>query len=249
MTEPLPEYKRTALEQQRSALLEEYTAANRQLNATLSAADRTKIERQIANLEEQIQKIEERLGRGTAQTGQAAEPPVTETTTPPPALLPPTATAGTTSQNQPPVPSKRGLLGWFHQLSDGSKAAVIVAVITGIFTVVVALISLLGDVIPPSNGPGPTPSSLTYVVRVEGQSSADSGLADARVTLEVPGRAPLDAFTDSNGVAAITVPAQYVGGSAVLLVEAAGFAPLRQNITLDSSMLPPLVRLMPAQQP
>lgn len=193
--------------------------------------------------------IERQLGRGTGQTGQAAEPSMAATTTPAPATPPVTPTAGTTPQNQPPAPSKRGPLGWFHQLSDGSKAAVIVAVITGIFTVVVALISLLGDVIPPPNGPGSTPSPLAYVVRVEGQDSAGTRIKDAKVTLEVPGRPPLDTFADNNGVAVLTVPAQYVGGQAVMIVEAAGFAPFRQNIAIDVGSLPPLVRLERLTQP
>ena len=64
--------------------------------------------------------------------------------------------------------------------------------------------------------------------------------------MEVPGRPPLDAYTDSNGVATIIVPGQYVGGSAVIIVEAPGFAIFRQNIRVDAGALPPLVRLSPS---
>ena len=66
-----------------------------------------------------------------------------------------------------------------------------------------------------------------------GTEQPGNGIKDAKVTLEVPGRPPLDAYTDSNGVATIIVPAQYVGGSAVIIVEAPGFATFRQNIRVE----------------
>ena len=230
MTEPLSDYKRRALEQQRKALLEEYEAANEQLAQMLSAADQTKIKRQIADLEEKIQEVERQLGREPAQTGQDAERPAPTTTTPPGAS---------------PAASKSGLCGWFSRLPDAGK----VAVITGIFAVIVALIPVVASLIRSPDGPTPTPTPMSYVVRAEGQNSPGTGIKDAKVTLEVPGRPPLDAYTDSNGVATIIVPGQYVGGSAVIIVEAPGFAIFRQNIRVDAGALPPLVRLSPLQQP
>jgi hypothetical protein len=230
MTEPLPDYKRRALERQRDALLEEHKAAINQLTQTLSAADQTKIKRQIADLEEKIQEVERQLGREPAQTDQDAERPAPTTTTPPGAS---------------PAASKSGLGGWFSRLPDAGKAAVI----TGLFAVIVALIYGVADMIPRLSGPTPTPTPMIYVTRVEGQNSAGTTIKDAKVTLEVPGRPPLDAYTDSNGVATIIVPAQYVGGSAVMIVEAPGFTTFRQNISIDAGTLPPLVRLSPLQQP
>ncbi len=250
MPDPLPEYKRLALGQQRKDLLQEYQAASKQLSQALGAVEQEKIKRQIAHLEEQIQEIERQLGTPPAPV-EADEVHSTPPTDGKPSLEPvkePQPGAKPVTPSTPDVAApKSGLGGWFSRLPDAGKAAVI----TGVFAVIVALITLLAQIIPPPNGPASaaTPTPMAYVVRIEGQDSAGTGIKDAKVTLEVPGRPPLDTFTDSTGVAVLTVPAQYIGGQAVMIVEAAGFAPFRQNIAIDAGSLPPLVRLERPTQP
>ncbi len=177
----------------------------------------------------------------------STSPAAGSTLAPVPSASPGTPTATMPPPTASPAAAKSGLAGSFSRLPDAGKAAVI----TGVFAVIVALITLLAQIIPPPNGPASaaTPTPMAYVVRIEGQDSAGTGIKDAKVTLEVPGRPPLDTFTDDNGVAVLTVPAQYIGGQAVMIVEAAGFAPFRQNIAIDAGSLPPLVRLERPTQP
>jgi hypothetical protein len=198
------------------------------LPKTMSDVDQIKIKRQIADLEQQIQDIERQLGQGPSQTGQHTGQP---------------APAPTASPNASPAESKSRPGGWFARLSTAERAAVI----GGIFTVIAVLITVLADRIRPPDGPTPTPTPMSYVVRVEGQNSTGTGIENAKVTLNVSGRPPLEALTDSNGVAVIKVPEEYVRGSAVMIVEATGFVPVSKNITLDAGVLPPVVQLAPTQ--
>ena len=68
----LPDYKRKALEQRRTDLIEEYEAVNAQLRRTLSDADELKLKRQQRHLEEQIAEVESELGQ--APTAPAPSP-------------------------------------------------------------------------------------------------------------------------------------------------------------------------------
>lgn len=114
MTEPLPEYKRRALERQRDALLEEHEAANQQLPQMLSAADQTKIKRQIADLEEKIQEIERQLGRDPAQTDRTVGPAApAETTTLPTASSAAEHKPEQLQDDQPPLHKRL----WFTYLA------------------------------------------------------------------------------------------------------------------------------------
>ena len=87
----------------------------------------------------------------------------------------------------------------------------------------------------------PAPTAFDYLVRV--RDPAGAALRNAKVTVEVPGRAPLDDFADVNGLVVITIPATYVDQAGKLIVEAAGFEIYRQNITLQAGQLPDEVRL------
>jgi hypothetical protein len=62
MTNGLPDFKRKALERRRASLLEEYDAVNRQLDLTLEAGQRVRLERQLEDLERQIAEIDAQLG-------------------------------------------------------------------------------------------------------------------------------------------------------------------------------------------
>ena len=58
----LPDYRRSALEQRRAGLIEEYEAVSAQLGRTLSDYDGLKLKRQQRHLEEQIAEVEAELG-------------------------------------------------------------------------------------------------------------------------------------------------------------------------------------------
>jgi hypothetical protein len=92
--------------------------------------------------------------------------------------------------------------------------------------------------------PTPPPASFDYLVRV--RDSAGATLPNAKVTIEVPGRTPLDDFTDVNGLVVFTIPATYVDRTGKLIAEATGFEIYRQNITLQAGLLPDEIRLSPA---
>lgn len=66
MSNPVPDYKRKALEKRRAALIEEYEAASAQLDRALADVDRLRLQRQADDLERQIQGIDDQLGRAGA---------------------------------------------------------------------------------------------------------------------------------------------------------------------------------------
>lgn len=72
MVNPLPEYKRKALEKRKATLIEEYEAANAQLEHTLDDVNALRIKRLIQGLESQIQEIESLLGQGTTTPAKAS---------------------------------------------------------------------------------------------------------------------------------------------------------------------------------
>ncbi len=86
------------------------------------------------------------------------------------------------------------------------------------------------------------PQPFTYQVRVEAKAASEY-LPETKVTIEVGGKAPLDAVTDVNGLGRIPIPAEYAGQPAVLIVEAAGYQRYRQNVDLVEDALPQVVQL------
>lgn len=116
-------------------------------------------------------------------------------------------------------------------------------------SVLVVLVSMLALLVGCTSSPTPTtpPAAFDYLVRVRDPSGAS--LRNAKVIIEVPGRAPLDDFTDVNGLAVIQIPATYVDASGKLIVEAPGFEIYLQNLTLQVGQLPDEVRLSLATTP
>ncbi len=119
--------------------------------------------------------------------------------------------------------------------------------------VIVALIGLAGVIFATvwatSNGDTPSPDpttsvadTFTYNVRVQDKSTAD-GIANAVVTIEVGGKAPLDGITDSTGLARIFVNASHAGQPGRLIVEADGYERYRQEIDIVEGALPDIVPL------
>ncbi len=105
----------------------------------------------------------------------------------------------------------------------------------------------------PPNSPTPTTpnspiSSFAYQVRVQTEST-NNHIRRAHVTIEVRGKAPLDDFTDVNGLARLFIPTEYVNQPGVLLVEASGYQRHRQHIDLIKDTLPDVVQLEASPTP
>lgn len=96
---------------------------------------------------------------------------------------------------------------------------------------------------PPEEAPA---ASFTYLMRVQ-DKNAGQDIANAVVTIEVGGKAPLDAITDSTGLARIFVSADHSGQPGRLIVEAEGYNRHTQNIDLMEGDLPKVVPLEPVE--
>src|SRR5262249_39723759 len=105
---------------------------------------------------------------------------------------------------------------------------------------IIGLIGVIGAALINRGFPFPisTPSSGTfsYQVRVQSQNNTQN-IAGAKVTLEVGGIAPLDEFTDSNGIAQLSIDVARAGKSGRLTVEATGYQQYVQNIDVKQDAL------------
>lgn len=88
--------------------------------------------------------------------------------------------------------------------------------------------------------------NFDYQVRVKVQSTGDF-IENAVVIIEVSGKAPLDAVTDSNGLARVFIPSEYVGKPGVLIVKAPEYEMYTENMDLTKDALPDIVLLKPRQ--
>lgn len=88
----------------------------------------------------------------------------------------------------------------------------------------------------------PTPASFTYGVTVK-DDATNQPIANAKVRIEVAGKAPLTEYADSNGFARIFIPALLAERPGRLTVEADGYAIDVRNIDLWPDRLPAEVRL------
>lgn len=94
----------------------------------------------------------------------------------------------------------------------------------------------------PTATPQATPAGFTYGVTVKDEG-ANQPIANAKVLIEVTGKAPLDEYTDSNGFARLIVPTTHAEHPGRLTVTAQGYAVKVQNIDLSRDQLPEEVRL------
>ncbi len=89
-----------------------------------------------------------------------------------------------------------------------------------------------------------TPSNFSYLVQVQAKDT-DENVTRAEVTIQVTGKAPIDAITDSKGIARIFIPASYVGQPGLLIVDTKRYERYTQNIDLTKASLPDVVLLEP----
>jgi hypothetical protein len=85
-------------------------------------------------------------------------------------------------------------------------------------------------------------NSFAYLIRVQ-EESTNRNIPNAKVTIEVTGQTPLDARTDTNGLARIFIDVLYAGKPGRLLVESNGYVSYRQEIDLTQGALPGILLL------
>lgn len=122
----------------------------------------------------------------------------------------------------------------------GLPIPIIVALIALIGVIITVLPALVDD----GNEP-PTPPPFAYLVRVQVMDTGEYVL-DVRVTIEVPGQAPLNGITDANGLARIFIPSSHAGQPGRLIVEASRYERYWQSIDLTEDALPHVVQLEPS---
>ncbi len=114
--------------------------------------------------------------------------------------------------------------------------------LTALIVILVSTFSLAVGCSPSTPTPLPTLAQFSYQVRVQVQDTGDY-VPNARVTIEVGGKAPLDDITDVNGIARIFVSTSHAGQPATLIVETDGCEKYRQHIDLIEGTLPDVVFL------
>ncbi len=81
-----------------------------------------------------------------------------------------------------------------------------------------------------------------YAVRLLAEETGQS-LPNVQITIEVAEHAPLQAITDSNGFARISIDAAHAGKPSRLLIDASGYKVYRQEIDLIEGKLPDTILL------
>jgi hypothetical protein len=89
-----------------------------------------------------------------------------------------------------------------------------------------------------------TNTSFTYQVQVLAANDGEP-IPGAQVLIQIGEIAPLDEFTDSNGIARIIIDDTYIGQPGRLIVRANSYQTWEQNLTLDQQQLPDTVQLAP----
>ncbi len=112
------------------------------------------------------------------------------------------------------------------------------------------LISVLtlatGCTLPWSMSTSISTGSFSYLVRVQAEDSHEPPENGAEVTIELTdGKAPLVVETDSQGIARIIIPADYVGKPGRLIIKAKGYENYSLYIDLFKDVLPTSVSLKP----
>jgi hypothetical protein len=107
--------------------------------------------------------------------------------------------------------------------------AAILAGICGVIVIAIALTVL-------------TSSTFSYPVRVQALATGD-GIGNAKVTIELPGLAPINAYTDSNGFTSVMLVSTQIGKRAKIIAEAVGYQRYAQEIDVVRGTLPNTIRM------
>lgn len=85
-------------------------------------------------------------------------------------------------------------------------------------------------------------NTFSYPIRVQSKETGEN-IANARITIEVAGKAPLDEVTDTNGYARIFIDIGYTGQPSKLIVQSTGYKKYVQSIDLNRDILPDVIQL------
>ena len=116
-----------------------------------------------------------------------------------------------------------------------------------VFILVTLLAAGCSSATPASTSTTPTPV-FSYQVRVQAANTGQN-IANAKVTIDVEGKAPLIKQTDSEGFARIFVYTSHSNRPGLLIIEADGYQTYRRNIDLIADQLPSIVQLAPTTAP
>lgn len=87
-----------------------------------------------------------------------------------------------------------------------------------------------------------TEETFQYIVHVEDLSTGEV-IAGAEVIIEVIGKVPLNAISDSYGTARFIIDDERVGQPGRIRIEVTGYKAYRENIDLIEDILPDIVQL------
>ena len=88
----------------------------------------------------------------------------------------------------------------------------------------------------------PSPPAIHFIVQVRSQVTGEP-IVGGRILIRVAEQTPINAFTDSEGVARILVDSNYEGQLGYLIVEAPGYERYIRNINLADESLPNIILL------
>ncbi len=129
-------------------------------------------------------------------------------------------------------------------ISPKHRVQIIIALIAFVGVIITAIAPLIfGGT--KSNSTA-TPTSFTYQVSV--QTLTNDPISGANIILELAnGKAPLNDFSDSTGLARIFIDTAYVEQPGRVIVKATGYKTYILNIDLTAKDLPKVIQLTPAE--
>jgi len=123
---------------------------------------------------------------------------------------------------------------------NSKSVPVIVAVIGLIGVIITALVTYL---VSKPDSKNDNPQFDYYKIRVV-EKVGGAFVGNAKVTIELSGNIiPLDAVTDTNGFAIITIPEEYMGKPGKLIVESQEHQTFYKFVNLSRDSLPDVVQL------
>jgi hypothetical protein len=155
------------------------------------------------------------------------------------------------TQSVPTGQKDRGhVISWLKKLPVGAQVTLLVSILTLIVTcvgwfVIPAVEHWIENrrTAPTSAGTDtPAGDYFFYYVRVQAKDKNEY-VENADVSIEIAGRAPLRAATDSNGYAMLQVPSSHAEQPGRLTVEKTGYKRHEETITLTKDALPRVVEL------
>lgn len=114
--------------------------------------------------------------------------------------------------------------------------------IVGWATIIAAIATVIGVGI--ALWPTTADDDIHYLVEVSDDATSEV-IPNAAVRISVPGRAPINGFTDSTGAARLIIASEYAGREGRLRVEADGYEIFQLETQIEADQLPEAIRLSP----